>query len=81
FSNNGSVLINGSRYPIVGRVDMDAIMVDTGPDDNISRGDEVVLFGKQGSNEISVYEWCDKLNTIPYEVTCSITKRVPRRYI
>ncbi|MCP4724181.1 MAG: alanine racemase, partial [bacterium] len=46
FSNNGSVLINGSRYPIVGRVDMDAIMVDTGPDDNISRGDEVVLFGK-----------------------------------
>ncbi len=81
FSNNGYVLIKGIRYPIVGRVEMDAIMVDTGHNNGIKHGDEVVLFGKQGAEEISIDEWCDKLNTIPYEVTCGISKRVPRRYI
>ncbi|MFQ5602479.1 MAG: alanine racemase [bacterium] len=79
-SNRGKVLISGQRYPVVGRVCMDQIMVDVGPKPQINVGDEVVLLGKQGKEEISMYEICDLLNTIPYEVTCWISERVPRIY-
>ena len=79
-SNRGEVLIRGRRCQVVGRVCMDQIMVDVGLDTGVTVGDEVVLLGKQASQEISIYEICDKLNTIPYEVTCWISKRVPRIY-
>ncbi|MGH7492294.1 MAG: alanine racemase [bacterium] len=78
FSNNMEVLVRGKRRPIVGRVCMDQIMVDLGEMQNIQAGEEVVLMGKQGEEEISIYEWCRKLDTIPYEVTCGISRRVPR---
>lgn len=81
FSNRGEVLIGGKRYPVVGRVCMDQIMIDVGAQSNIAVGDEVVLLGKQGNEEISIYEWCEKLDTIPYEITCAISKRVPRIYV
>jgi alanine racemase len=80
FSNNGRVLINGKSYPIVGRVCMDQSMVDLGPETNVQVGDEVVLLGKSGDVEISGYEWSQKLNTIPYEITCQINPRVERVY-
>ncbi len=79
-SNRGEVLIAGRRYPVVGRVCMDQILVDVGQDSHIKTGDEVVLMGRQGDEEISIYEICEKLNTIPYEVTCWVSKRVPRVY-
>jgi len=81
FSNSGSVLIRGRKCPIVGRVRMDSILVDVGLENGVRQGDEVILFGKQGHQEISVNDWCDKLKTIPYEVTCSVSSRVPRRII
>ena len=79
-SNRGEVLIRGRRCQVVGRVCMDQIMVNVGVGTGVSVGDEVVLLGKQASQEISIYEICDKLNTIPYEVTCCLSKRIPRVY-
>ncbi|TDI84150.1 MAG: alanine racemase [Caldithrix sp.] len=79
-SNQGEVLIRGKRYPVVGQVCMDFIMVDIGLENDIQTGDEVVLLGCQGDEEISIYEICEKLNTIPYEFTCMISSRVPRVY-
>ncbi len=79
-SNRGEVLIRGRRHKVVGAVCMDQIMVDVGGDAEVVPGDEVVLLGRQGGEEITIYEICDKLNTIPYEVTCWISERVPRLY-
>lgn len=78
FSNRGRILINGRSYPIVGRVCMDQSMVNLGPETNVQVGDEVVLIGNSGEQEISAYEWAEKLDTITYEVTCQINQRVPR---
>jgi len=80
-SNQGTVLIRGKKYPVVGRVCMDLIHADLGAETSVQPGDEVVLFGKQGSAEVSVYEICEKLQTIPYEVCCWIAARVPRIYV
>lgn len=83
FSNNGRVLINGRSCPVVGRVCMDQTMCSLGFGDepNAKVGDEVVLIGQQGNESIDIEEWADKLNTISYEVTCNINKRVPKYYI
>ncbi|KAF0134670.1 MAG: alanine racemase [Candidatus Saganbacteria bacterium] len=78
-SNRGKVLINGKRYPIVGRVTMDMAMVNVG-DDNISVGDEAVLIGSQGIETITADEIAALEDTISYEVICNIGKRVPRIY-
>lgn len=78
-SNRGAVLINGRRYPIVGAVTMDALMVDIGQD-SAYNGDEVVLIGAQGGERITCEELAELLETIPYEILTSINTRVPRRY-
>lgn len=78
-SNRGRVLIGGRTYPIAGRVCMDQIMVDLGPECRVERYDEVVLFGYTPGAP-SVEELAELCGTIPYEITCSITKRVPRVY-
>jgi len=80
-SGRGQVLIGGQRLPIAGRVCMDLTMADAGPDSRIRVGEEAVLFGRQGAEEISVQSICELLGTIPYEVTCWVSKRVPRLYI
>ncbi len=80
-SNQGEVLIRGRRFPVVGRVCMDQIMVDVGLTSDVRIGDEVVLLGRQGDAEIPIWEICRKLGTIPYEVTCWVSSRVPRRYL
>ncbi len=79
-SNKGEVLINGKKFPVVGRVCMDLIMVDLGLDHDVKIGDDVILFGKQNTEEITVRSICEKCNTIPYEVTCWVSGRVPRIY-
>lgn len=79
-SNKGSVLIRGKRYPIVGTICMDQFMVDIGNDEAYV-GEEVVLIGKQGEEEISVQETAGLCNTIPYEILCLFNHRIPRYYI
>ncbi|MCI0513930.1 alanine racemase [candidate division KSB1 bacterium] len=80
-SNRGNVLIRGKQFPVVGRVCMDLIHVNLGADTEVQPGDEVVLFGRQGTAVISVYEIGAQLQTIPYEICCWISARVPRIYI
>ena len=81
----GEVLINSQRHPIAGRVTMDQIVIDCGPVDGpgaiVGRGDEVVLLGSQGNERITPWDWAGLLDTIAYEITCGISKRVPRRFL
>ena len=78
-SNRGKVLINGKRYPIVGRVSMDQIMVNIGQD-SAYVGDEVVLVGSQGDENISVGELADNASSYSYEMLTATNMRVPRVY-
>jgi alanine racemase len=80
FATGGSALIGGGRRPIVGVVTMDQLMLDCG-DDQVAVGDEVVLIGAQGDEVVGADEWAGRLGTIGYEITCGISKRVPRRYL
>ena len=59
---------------------MDQLMVDCG-DDHVALGDEAVLIGRQGDQQITAVEWADRLGIIGYEVVCGISARVERRYI
>ncbi len=80
FDEGGEVLIGGVRRPLAGVVTMDQIVVDCGPVGGapVEVGDEVVLLGRQGSEEITADEWAELLGTISYEVLCDIGPRVPR---
>lgn len=79
-SNRADVLIGGRRYPIAGRVCMDQIMVDLGPAPTVRRYDEAVLFG-YAPEAPDAEELAGLCETIPYEITCAISKRVPRIYV
>jgi len=76
----GEVLIKGKRAPIAGTVCMDMFMVDVTDIAGVETGDEAVLFGRQGDDEITLEEISKTLDTIPYEIMCSINRRVPRVY-
>lgn len=78
FDAGHHVLIGGRRRPLAGMVTMDQIMVDCGDDTSVRPGDEVVLLGRQGVEEITAEEWAEHLGTINYEVLCGIGPRVPR---
>ncbi len=78
-SNRGSVLIRGKRFPIVGTICMDQFMVDVGSQE-VFVGEEVVLIGKQGDEEIPLMEIARLCDTIPYEVLCLFNDRIPRIY-
>ncbi|MGJ8638830.1 MAG: alanine racemase [Opitutaceae bacterium] len=80
-SNTGSVLLNGIRCPILGRVTMDQTIVDITEAGEISAGAPVVLIGKSAEAEITAVEFSETAQTIPWETLCSVTKRVPRIYV
>ncbi|MFT9848899.1 alanine racemase [Aneurinibacillus sp. REN35] len=80
-SNKGYVLVKGRRARVVGRVCMDQFMVDVTHIPNVAVGEEAVLIGHQGQEEITVDEMAEWLGTINYEVTCMVSKRVPRVYM
>jgi len=77
-SNRSEVLISGKRYPVVGAVCMDQMMVDLGSKTNARPGDEAVLFGPQGPDAA---ELAALTGTISYEITCGISPRVPRVFV
>lgn len=79
-SNRGSALVRGRRVPIVGRICMDQTMIKIPDDVDVRVGDEVVLYGRQGDAEIHVDEVAALLGTINYEVTCMVSRRIPRVY-
>jgi alanine racemase len=81
----GEVLVGGRRRRLAGAVTMDQVMVDCGPVGGDERpvqvGDEVVLLGRQGDEEIGAWEWAGRLGTIAYEVLTGVGARVPRVYV
>ena len=81
-SNQGEILIRGKRFPIIGRVCMDQTMVDVTNLPLVKVGDEVVLWGRQGHEEITVEEIAEKIGTINYEIVhMPDKKRVPKLFI
>jgi alanine racemase len=77
-SNRGSALVRGQRAPIAGRVSMDQTILDVTDIPGVEIGDEVVIIGQQGGDSITAFELADLAGTIPYEVLCDISARVPR---
>ncbi len=77
-SNKCDVLVHGKRCPVVGRITMDMTMIDVTDVKGVMLGDEAVLIGVQGEEDIKVDELAKIQNTINYEVTCAISVRVPR---
>lgn len=80
-SNKADVLVRGRRCPVVGRICMDQCVVNVSQVADAAVGDEVVLIGRQGAEEITIYEYAEKLGTIVATVGVAITKRVPRVYV
>ena len=78
-SNKAEVLINHKRYPVVGTICMDQFMVDIG-NDSAYVGDEVVLIGKQGDQEINLPSIAKLCDTIPSEILCGFNDRLPHFY-
>jgi alanine racemase len=81
FSNRAQVLIRGQRHPIVGRVCMDQVMIDLGPNGTAYNGDEVILLGPQHNETITADELATHAHTIPYEILTNLNTRIPRVYL
>ena len=79
-TNKSKAIIKGKLYSQAGTVTMDRIMFDV-KEDNIKIGDEVILLGEEKEIKFNAWDWAKILNTIPYEITCGISQRVPRLYI
>jgi alanine racemase len=81
-TNRGEVLVRGQRAKVAGTVCMDWIMLDVTGIEGVSVGDTVVLMGPDGEgNCIYAEELAAWAGTIPYEIFCGISKRVPRVYL
>jgi alanine racemase len=80
-SNRGYVLVRGQEAPIAGRVSMDQTVVDVTEISGVAIGDEVMLLGSQGEHSIDAWDLADLTGTIPWEVLCAISSRVPRMLV
>ena len=79
-SNCGQVILRGKFAPIVGRISMDLTIVDVTDVPDVELDDEVILLGEQNGLHITAEDLAEQIGTISYEVACSLTARVPRRY-
>jgi alanine racemase len=80
-SGRAHVLVRGHRCPVVGSITMDLSMVDVTELPDAREGERVTLLGRQGRQTIDVYELAAWARVIPYEITCGISKRVPRHSV
>jgi alanine racemase len=80
-TGKAEALVKGQRVPVVGSICMDQCMIDVTGIEDVKVGDEVVLFGHQGEEYISIDEVAKKLGTINYEIVCMISRRIPRVYV
>jgi alanine racemase len=78
-SGSAQVIIRGKKYPVVGKICMDMILVNI-EWDSAYNGDEVILIGESGGHRITVEDLADWAGTIPYEILTNINNRVPRVY-
>ena len=79
-SSRGRVILREHFAPIVGRISMDLTLVDVTGIPGVAVGDEVILLGASESLSVDAQEHAELANTVPYEILCAISKRVPRRY-
>ncbi|ULE33767.1 alanine racemase [Mycobacterium sp. IDR2000157661] len=79
-SNRIEVLINGRLHRNVGRICMDQLVVDVGPDSDVAEGDDAILFGPGAHGEPTAQTWADLLGTINYEIVTSPRGRIVRTY-
>jgi len=79
-SNRAHVLIGGRRRRVIGSVTMDQLLADCG-ENPVDVGDEVILLGRQGEEEITAAELAERTGTIAHEIVCRIGVRVPREYV
>ncbi|MDO8589085.1 MAG: alanine racemase [Armatimonadota bacterium] len=79
-SNRGQVLLRGRRVPVIGRVCMDQTMLDVSEVPEARVGDEVILYGSQGNETVSVEDIARMIGTAPHDVLCAIGQRVTRIY-
>ncbi len=80
-SNNARVIVRGNLVPVVGRVSMDQLLIDVTTVADAEIGDVVTLLGSDGSERITAEGMAEWAGTIPYEILCGISKRVPREYV
>jgi alanine racemase len=79
-SNRARVMVRGEYAPVVGRVSMDLTMVDVGHIPGVAVGDEVILIGSSGGKSVDAVELARLCESVPYEILCGISQRVPRVY-
>jgi len=79
-AGNAKVLIGGKLCPVLGRITMDQMLVDVSKIKSAKPGDEAVLIGRQGKQEITAHQLADWAGTLPLEVLTAIAYRVPRVY-
>ena len=80
-THRASALIRGNLYPVVGTICMDHLMIDVGTNPQCQTGDDVTFIGTDGNLSITAWDIAETLGTIPYEVTCLISGRVPRLFV
>jgi alanine racemase len=80
-SNKGAVLLGGKRCPIIGRVCMDWLLVDVTDLPHVTPGEEAVLMGAGENDAITADEIAAYAGTIPYEILCSVSRRMSREYV
>lgn len=80
-TNVGLVLVNGSRVPVAGLVNMNMLTVDVTDAPDVKKGDEVVLIGSQGEMEISLASFSEMTNYLNYEVLVRLPETIPRKIL
>ena len=80
-SNKAQLLVRGARAPVVGRVTMEDLMCDVTDIPGVQIGDEVVLIGRQGGEQVTAEELARHARTIPYEILVGLSPSIPRRYL
>lgn len=80
-SSRGRVIVRDDYAAIVGKVSMDLTLIDVTGIPGVSIGDEVTLIGATEHCSITAWEHAKHCSTIPYEVLCNISKRVPRKHV
>jgi alanine racemase len=79
-TGKSAVLIHGMRFPVIGTICMDMMMVNVGNTD-VAVGDEAILMGKENGQEITCWDLAERIGTIPYELLCGFSARIPRTYV
>ncbi|MGH9492979.1 MAG: alanine racemase [Terriglobales bacterium] len=80
-SSHGRVIVRGDYAAIVGNVSMDLTLIDVTGIPGVEAGDEVILLGASGTRRVTAWDHASLAMTLPYEVLCGISKRVPRKYV